>query len=147
MKIVTKQNSQIRQVMFWQASDFLWKILQISKKLLSEKTVMVECVSIISKEISNSLTRDDRFDSFSERRYILLFESLSEWNCQFHAMSHAENFFGIYRSVLSLRTNIANYLENNENDCAGWPSELLMGMPFIDYMRDIWRDMVLTVTN
>lgn len=69
-----------------------------------------------------------------------MFDPPGDGNCQFHAISHALNRFGIYRSAQTLRADIINYLENNENDRDGWPLELFMGMPFSDYLSQMSRD-------
>ena len=86
------------------------------------------------------LTKEDLLAAFFEQGYSVSFDPPGDGNCQFHAIAHALNRYGIYRSTQSLRADIVRHLENNPNDRDGMPLELFMGMSFSDYLGQMARD-------
>ena len=96
--------------------------------------------AVLRKKLLIPLTHDDRITSFTDQEYQILYDPSGDGNCQFSALVFALRNMGIYRSSITLREDVINYLEENDMTDDGSPLELFAGMPWCQYLEEMAKD-------
>ena len=81
------------------------------------------------------LERNDQHEAFRDQGFAISFNPAGDGNCQFAAVAHALQNFGIYRSNETLRREVVQYLSDNPNAADGSPVELFAAMPWAEYLN------------
>lgn len=81
------------------------------------------------------LERNDQHEAFRYQGFAISFNPAGDGNCQFAAVAHALQDFGIYRSNETLRREVVQYLSDNPNAADGSPLELFAAMPWAEYLN------------
>ena len=81
------------------------------------------------------LERNDQHEAFRDKGFAISFHPAGDGNCQFAAVAHALQDFGIYRSNETLRREVVQYLSDNPNAADGSPLELFAAMPWAEYLN------------
>ena len=75
------------------------------------------------------ITREDWLRSITEQRYEVSFDPPADGNCQFFAVAYASKNLEIFRSAVTIRNGVINYLNANDILPDGFPKELFAGIP------------------
>ena len=82
------------------------------------------------------MTQYDRYKSVSGMGYSVAYNPKGDGNCQFEALCYWLERLGIYRSVKTLRDEIAEYLAQHPYNADGDPLEYFTGIPWDDYLEN-----------
>ena len=90
----------------------------------------------LRKKLLIPLNHDDRITSFTDQEYQILYDPPGDGNCQFSPLVFALRNMEIYRSSITLRVDVINYLEKNGMAGDGSPLELFTGMLWCQYLEE-----------
>ena len=86
------------------------------------------------------MTRYDRYESVSSMGYSVAYNPKGDGNCQFEALCYWLERLGIYRSVETLRDEIAEYLSQHPYNADWDPLEYFTGIPWDDYLETMAKN-------
>ena len=70
------------------------------------------------------MTMDDRMHLLTEQGYSMTLNPSKDWHCQFSALAHGLNEYGLFHSPTTLRYEVLEYLQNNPHNGEGFPLDV-----------------------